>query len=83
MEPEKPKPKTRRLSDETEDKLSPLLPDNDDFEGAVLAAILGPANSRKTVKVVETASSEIFQQRKIENRLKVFQDITPSLTLRV
>ncbi|KAJ6413256.1 hypothetical protein OIU84_006118 [Salix udensis] len=79
---ENPNQKTRRLSDETEDKLSQLLPDNDDFEEAVLAAILGPANSRKTVKVVETANSGIFQQRKIEKRLKVFQDITPSLSPR-
>eukprot|EP00258_Populus_trichocarpa_P040458 XP_024456477.1 protein POLLENLESS 3-LIKE 2 isoform X2 [Populus trichocarpa] len=84
VEPGKPKPKTRRLSDETEDKLSQLLPDNDDFDEAILAAILGPAtNSRKTaVKVVETASSGIFQQKKIEKRLKVFQDITLSLSPR-
>lgn len=60
--------------------MSQLLPDNDDFKEAVLAAILGPANSRKTVNVVETANSGIFQQRKIEKRLKVFQDITPSLS---
>ncbi|KAJ6919285.1 protein POLLENLESS 3-LIKE 2-like [Populus alba x Populus x berolinensis] len=84
VEPGKPRPKTRRLSDETEDKLSQLLPDNDDFEEAILAAILGPSsNSRTTaVKVVETASSGIFQQKKIEKRLKVFQDITLSLSPR-
>ncbi|KAF9682184.1 hypothetical protein SADUNF_Sadunf05G0082300 [Salix dunnii] len=66
MEPGKPKPKTRRLYDETEDKLSQLLPNNKDFEEAVLAAILGLANSRKTIRVV----------------LKVFQDITLSLNPR-
>ncbi|KAG6768186.1 hypothetical protein POTOM_027083 [Populus tomentosa] len=41
VEPENPETKTRRLSDETEDKVSQLLPDNDDFEKAILAAVLG------------------------------------------
>ncbi|CAK7334239.1 unnamed protein product [Dovyalis caffra] len=72
VEPEKPETKTRRLSDETEGKLSQLLPDNDDFEEAILAAVLGPErNAGKTArKVVDTANSGIFQQKKIEKRLK-------------
>ncbi|KAI5581932.1 hypothetical protein BDE02_07G051200 [Populus trichocarpa] len=84
VEPENPETKTRRLSDETEDKVSQLLPDNDDFEKAILAAVLGPArNAGKTAgKVVETANSGTFQQKKMEKRLKVFQDITLSLSPR-
>jgi hypothetical protein len=84
VEPENPETKTRRLSDETEDKVSQLLPDNDDFEEAILAAVLGPArNAGKTAgKVVETANSGTFQQKKMEKRLKVFQDITLSLSPR-
>jgi hypothetical protein len=64
--------------------VSQLLPDNDDFEEAILAAVLGPArNAGKTAgKVVETANSGTFQQKKMEKRLKVFQDITLSLSPR-
>ncbi|KAJ6916464.1 protein POLLENLESS 3-LIKE 2-like [Populus alba x Populus x berolinensis] len=78
VEPENPETKTRRLSDETEDKVSQLLPDNDDFEKAILAAVLG----KTAGKVVETANSGTFQQKKMEKRLKVFQDITLSLSPR-
>ena len=67
-----PENKTRRLSNEKAEKITDvLLPDNKDFEEAILAAVLGPAN--ETGKVVE---------RKIEKRLKVFQDITLSLSPR-
>ncbi|OAY60886.1 protein POLLENLESS 3-LIKE 2 [Manihot esculenta] len=79
VEPDKPETKSRRLSDETEERLSELLPDNKDFEDAILAAVLGPAN--ETGKPVETVTTTIFQT-KIEKRLKVFQDITLSLSPR-
>ncbi|KAK4262050.1 hypothetical protein QN277_027661 [Acacia crassicarpa] len=74
-----PENKTRRLSAESdEDKLTEeLLPNNKDFEDAILAAILGPTaesdNSNNTAGVF---------QRKIDKRLKVFQDITLSLSPR-
>lgn len=71
--------KTRRLSSEDNEKnklTEDLLPDNKDFEDAILAAILGPANESDN-KVNDT--TEIFQ-RKIDKRLKVFQDITLSLS---
>lgn len=70
-----PENKTRRLSptsEEAAEKMTDLLlPDNEDFEEAILAAVLGP--SSETGKVVEM---------KIEKRLKVFQDITLSLSPR-
>ena len=44
-----------------EEMIDLLLPDNKDFEEAILVAVLGPSN--------ET-------ERKIEKRLMVFQDIT-------
>ncbi|XP_027347849.1 protein POLLENLESS 3-LIKE 2 [Abrus precatorius] len=74
--------KTRRLSSEDaeKNKFTDLLPDNEDFEEAILAAILGPSNeSDKTAAA--TATSGIFQ-RKTDKRLKVFQDITLSLSPR-
>lgn len=80
VEPEKPETKSRRLSDESEDKLSELLPDNDDFEEAILAVVLGSTNEARG-KAVETGNSGIIQG-KIEKRLKVFQDITLSLSPR-
>ncbi|EEF32730.1 protein POLLENLESS 3-LIKE 2 [Ricinus communis] len=85
VEHEKPETKSRRLSDETENGLSELLPDNKDFEDAILAAVLGPTNEAGGRKPVETGSNNsttaIFQT-KIEKRLKVFQDITLSLSPR-
>ncbi|KAF2312406.1 hypothetical protein GH714_034578 [Hevea brasiliensis] len=79
VEPDKPETKSRRLSDETEERLSELLPDNKDFEEAILAAVLDPTN--EAGKPVETVNTSIFQT-KIEKRLKVFQDITLSLSPR-
>ncbi|KAB2057706.1 hypothetical protein ES319_A11G185000v1 [Gossypium barbadense] len=77
-EPEKPEIKTRRrLSLSTEekgDKLVDLLPDNQDFEEAIIAAaVLGPAN--------EAVTQRMFP-KKTDKRLKVFQDITLSLSPR-
>ncbi|KAK7262977.1 hypothetical protein RJT34_30560 [Clitoria ternatea] len=75
--------KTRRLSSEG-NKLTDLLPDNKDFEEAILAAILGPSENSKANNNSDTSTSStsgIFQ-RKTEKRLKVFQDITLSLSPR-
>ncbi|PON89360.1 N-terminal acetyltransferase A, auxiliary subunit [Trema orientale] len=66
-----PETKTRRLSNETAEKTDLLLPDNKDFEEAILAAVLGPPSESGKVG-----------ERKIEKRLKVFQDITLSLSPR-
>ncbi|XP_010550475.1 PREDICTED: protein POLLENLESS 3-LIKE 2 [Tarenaya hassleriana] len=63
----------RRLSLERTAGGDSLLPDNKDFEEAILAAVLG----------TETKNSEaLLAQRKVEKRLKVFQDITLSLSPR-
>ncbi|KAL4645498.1 hypothetical protein ACB092_02G238800 [Castanea dentata] len=83
MESRQPENKTRKLSvspEEKGDKLTELLPDNKDFEEAIMAAVLGTDEAGKTVDTSNTAG--IFQ-RKIEKRLKVFQDITLSLSPRV
>ncbi|WCJ32653.1 Tetratricopeptide repeat (TPR)-like superfamily protein [Euphorbia peplus] len=83
-EPGKPEPKSRRLSDETEHGLSKFLPDIEDFENAILAAVLGPANGEK--KEAETRNNTGMNlpkvEKKIEKRLRVFQDITLSLSPR-
>ncbi|MED6217405.1 hypothetical protein PIB30_017465 [Stylosanthes scabra] len=82
-----PENKTRRrlsLEEENNDeknKLTDLLPDNKDFEDAILSAILGPPNESHTATPNGTNSTGIFQQ-KIDKRLKVFQDITLSLSPR-
>lgn len=72
--------KTRRLSLEENEKnrLRDLLPDTKDFEDAILSAFLGPSNGSE--KGNDT-SSEVFQ-KKIDKRLKVFQDINLSLSPR-
>ncbi|XP_015889748.3 protein POLLENLESS 3-LIKE 2 [Ziziphus jujuba] len=75
--------KARRLSfvsEETGDnnkKLTDLLPDNKDFEDAIIAAVLG--SSANEIKNNNTSG---IIQGKIEKRLKVFQDITLSLSPR-
>ncbi|KDP24003.1 hypothetical protein JCGZ_25391 [Jatropha curcas] len=76
VETDKPETKSRRLSDETEEKLCELLPDSKDFEDAILAAVLGPSNE------TSNNSNGGILQPKIEKRLKVFQDITLSLSPR-
>lgn len=81
--PEKTENKSRRLSASPEEKLEKnlmeMLPDNDDFEEAILAAVLG--QSKETGKTIETNSSSTWNvPKKIDKRLKVFQDITLSLS---
>ncbi|KAL1370565.1 hypothetical protein HN51_000808 [Arachis hypogaea] len=83
---EVPENKTRRrlsLEDNNDEKnkLTDLLPNNKDFEDAILSAILGPPNESHTTTSNDTNSTGIFQN-KIDKRLKVFQDITLSLSPR-
>lgn len=75
-----PENKTRRLSsdDAEKNKLTDLLPDDDDFEEAILAAILGPPS--ESDKANDT--TKISQRKTTDKRLKVFQDITLSLSPR-
>ncbi|KAK3224350.1 hypothetical protein Dsin_011375 [Dipteronia sinensis] len=87
VEPEKPENKTRRKLSLSPDKagnnkLTEFLPDDEDFEEAIIAAVLGSTNEAGK-KDTETNSntSEVFQM-KIDKRLKVFQDITLSLSPR-
>ncbi|KAK6922577.1 Tetratricopeptide repeat 1 [Dillenia turbinata] len=80
-----PHHKTRRKSistDEMENKWAELLPDNKDFEEAIIAAVIG--STKKTENVSENAkiSETLPLQRKVDKRLKVFQDITHSLSPR-
>ncbi|GLU19746.1 hypothetical protein SLE2022_359750 [Rubroshorea leprosula] len=79
---EKPEIKTRRLSqspEDTGDKLADLLPDSKDFEEAIIAAVLG-AGSNEARKGVDTSNTTGFFQKKVDQRLRVFQDITLSLS---
>ncbi|KAE9597889.1 hypothetical protein Lal_00029567 [Lupinus albus] len=74
-----PENKTRRLSLEEDierKKLTDLLPDNKDFEDAILSAILGPGNES------DKANGTSIFNTKTEKRLKVFQDITLSMSPR-
>ncbi|KAJ4963321.1 hypothetical protein NE237_023260 [Protea cynaroides] len=78
------KTRSRRCSSPVEEnggKWTELLPDSKDFEEAIIAAVLGSPND--TSKTVEsTTSNPGICQRKIDKRLKVFQDITFSLSPR-
>ncbi|KAF8405410.1 hypothetical protein HHK36_010316 [Tetracentron sinense] len=72
---------TGRLSPpRNKDKWTKLLPDSKEFEEAIVAAVLGPTNEMATT--VETSSNHGICQGKTDKRLKVFQDITPSLSPR-
>ncbi|KAM7260756.1 hypothetical protein ACFE04_026231 [Oxalis oulophora] len=62
--------KPRRKLSLEEDNLSKFLPDNNDFEKAIIASVLGESAN----------GSEIFPAKKIDKRLKVFRDITLSLS---
>lgn len=77
-----PENKTRRrLSlEENEDKLAALLPDNKDFEEAIIAAVIDPTN--EAGKAIGSGNNSGMFQKKIEKRLRVFQDITLSLSPR-
>ena len=82
IEPGKQENKTQRLYvslEERGDSLIELLPNNKDFEEAIIAAVLGTS---KAVKTVDTSNTSGIFQKKIENRLMVFQDITLSFSPR-
>ncbi|WJZ86220.1 hypothetical protein VitviT2T_005700 [Vitis vinifera] len=84
MESMEPENKTRRQSlspEENGDKWADLLPDSKEFEAALIAAVLGSATETGK-KTVETGNSSGILQNKIESRLKVFQDITLSMSPR-
>ncbi|KAF6174343.1 hypothetical protein GIB67_040836 [Kingdonia uniflora] len=73
--PEQNKNRRRSLSpNEEENEWTHLLPDSKAFEDALVAAALG----KETVKNTSSAICE----RKIDKRLRVFADITPSLSPR-
>ncbi|KAK6118013.1 hypothetical protein DH2020_048246 [Rehmannia glutinosa] len=61
-----------------------FLPDNKDFEDAIIAAVLGDScgghESRRSTD--DDDSGIIIAKRNVEKRLKVFQDITLSLSPR-
>lgn len=63
-----------------ENRWEDLLPDSKDFEEAIIAAVLG--SSDDTGKFVEPSNDLGMLPRKIDKRLKVFQDITLSLSPR-
>ncbi|XP_050375472.1 protein POLLENLESS 3-LIKE 2 [Argentina anserina] len=79
-----PENKTRRrlsLEDNNEEnKLAQLLPDNKDFEDAIIAAVIDPTN--EAGKAIGNVSNTGMFPKKIEKRLRVFQDITLSLSPR-
>lgn len=83
IETDKSENKVRRVSISPKagpGDLSNLLPDNDDFEEAILAAVLGPSSEvvKKLVVDVKSSSNPCVLPQKIDKRLKVFQDITLS-----
>jgi hypothetical protein len=78
----KPENKTRMLYvslEERRDSLTELLHNNKDFEEATIAVVLGTC---KAVKTVDTSNTSVIFQKKIKNRLKVFQEITLSCSPR-
>ncbi|XP_042507252.1 protein POLLENLESS 3-LIKE 2-like [Macadamia integrifolia] len=81
---EQPEHKARRCStlieEENAGKWADLLPDSMDFEEAIITAVLGSTN--ETSKTVDTSNNPGISQRKIDKRLRVFQDITLSLSPR-
>ncbi|KAL3525249.1 hypothetical protein ACH5RR_013621 [Cinchona calisaya] len=80
IEPEQ-KVRKQSISPEKDgDRLADLLPDSKDFEEAILAAVLGSRD--ETGKVVESKNDAGVPQNKVDKRLKVFQDITLSLSPR-
>jgi hypothetical protein len=71
-----PGSKARRLSFE-KNKLCDMLPDTKDFEDAILSAIFAPSNELEN----ENATTSGICSKKVDKRrLKVFQDITLSLS---
>ncbi|PRQ47385.1 putative tetratricopeptide-like helical domain-containing protein [Rosa chinensis] len=78
-----PENKTRRrlsLEENEENKLAQFLPDSKDFEEAIIAAVIDPTN--EAAKAIGNGNNSGMFPKKIEKRLRVFQDITLSLSPR-
>ncbi|KAL0343085.1 UNVERIFIED_CONTAM: protein POLLENLESS 3-LIKE 2 [Sesamum angustifolium] len=80
-----PENKVRKQSispEKTGYKWADLLPDSKDFEEAIIAAVLGPSyeTTRKTDDKRHGDRDDINQRKVVDKRLKVFQDITASLS---
>ncbi|CAI9276445.1 unnamed protein product [Lactuca saligna] len=74
--------KARRKSGSPEkNDWSGLLPDSKDFEEAILAAVLGSTTTTTEPEKMKIETGKVVG-RKIEKRLKVFQDITSTLSPR-
>lgn len=70
----------RSVSPERNVDFTKFFPDRNDFEEAIIAAVLG--SSSEPGNVVEKSQSGKVVEKKIKRRLKVFQDITSSLSPR-
>ncbi|MCL7030584.1 hypothetical protein MKW94_011659 [Papaver nudicaule] len=78
---EVPDYKTRKLSPVKEDnEWADLLPDSSAFEEALMAAVIGTA--KEMVKTAADNCSSPVCQRKVDKRLRVFDDITLSFSPR-
>lgn len=78
-EPENKMRKQSISPEKTEDRWAGLLPDSKDFEDAIIAAALG--SSQETFKLEGRKDTGILP-RKVDKRLRVFQDITLSMSPR-
>ncbi|XP_071914346.1 protein POLLENLESS 3-LIKE 2-like [Coffea arabica] len=80
LEPEQKVRKQSISPEKDPDRLADLLPDSKDFEEAILAAVLG--SGHESGKFLESRNDAGVSQQKVDKRLKVFQDITLSLSPR-
>ncbi|KAM3362992.1 protein POLLENLESS 3-LIKE 2 [Capsicum galapagoense] len=80
IEPENKMRKQSISPEKTEDRWAGLLPDSKDFEDAIIAAALG--STQETFKLGESKDTGILLPRKVDKRLRVFQDITLSMSPR-
>ncbi|XP_071696243.1 protein POLLENLESS 3-LIKE 2-like [Rutidosis leptorrhynchoides] len=55
-----------------------FLPDSKEFENAIIAAVLGSSAGPENLKLTDKIEIGKIGEKKIEKRLKVFQDITSS-----
>lgn len=76
------KARRRSGSPEKDSDWNEFLPDSKDFENAIIAAVLGSSTETENLKLAEKIEIGKVGDKKIEKRLKVFQDITSSLSPR-
>ncbi|KAJ8545729.1 hypothetical protein K7X08_018312 [Anisodus acutangulus] len=79
-EPENKMRKQSISPEKIDDRWAGLLPDSKDFEDAIIAAALG--STQETFKLVEGSKDSAILPRKVDKRLRVFQDITLSMSPR-